>query len=103
MFDLEGKVTVITGAGSGIGKAIAERFAAQKAKVYLLDLNEQALVATTQGILAHGGQARAIACNVAEQVALVRTFEEIIGAEQRLDILVNSAGVAHIGKLDTTS
>src|SRR3546814_18224254 len=98
MFHLEGKVTVITGAGSGIGKAIAERFAAQKAKVYLLDLNEQALVATTQGILAPGGQARAIACNVAATVALVRTFEEIICAAQRIALPVNTPGVAHIDK-----
>lgn len=103
MFDLGGKITVITGAGSGIGKAIAERFAAQKARVYLLDLNEQALVATTQGILTHGGDARAIACNVADQAGLLSTFNEIIASEKRIDILVNSAGIAHIGKLDTTS
>lgn len=103
MFDLGGKIAVITGAGSGIGKAIAERFATQKAKVYLLDLNEQALVTTTQSILSHGGQSIAMACNVADQAELIRTFDQIIAAEKRIDILVNSAGISHIGKLDTTS
>lgn len=103
MFELGGKTTVITGAGSGIGKAIAERFATRGAKLYLLDLNEQALETTTANILARGGQARALRCNVADQAGVVRTFEEIINTEKRLDILVNSAGIAHIGKLDTTA
>src|SRR5687768_9970858 len=103
MFDLGKKITVVTGAGSGIGKAIAERFAAQNAKVYLLDLNEQTLNETRQHIISVGGSAQAMACNVANQQQVVSIFEEIIQKEQRLDILVNSAGIAHIGKLETTS
>lgn len=103
MFDLEGKITVITGAGSGIGKAIAERFAAQKSKVYLLDLNEQALVETTQGIAAAGGKAKSMTCNVVDQSGVVTIFDQIAASEKRIDILVNSAGIAHIGKLETTS
>ena len=103
MFDLDKKIAVITGAGSGIGKAIAERFAAQKAKVFLIDLNEQTLTQTSREITEAGGQAEAIPCNVAEKQAVVRTFEQIIAREKRLDILVNSAGIAHIGRLETTS
>ena len=103
MFDLGKKITVITGAGSGIGKAIAECFAAQKAKLYLLDLNEESLAQTTQNIVNLGGSAQSIPCNVADQQQVIRTFEKIIGQEKRLDILVNSAGIAHIGKLETTS
>lgn len=103
MFSLEKKITVITGAGSGIGKAIAELFAARKAKVFLLDLNDQALEETRKNILSNGGQATAMRCNVADQQEVSRVFASIVAEENRIDILVNSAGVAHIGRLDTTS
>lgn len=103
MFDLAKKITVITGAASGIGKAIAERFAEQKAKVYLLDLNEATLAQLKNEITSRGGHAEAMPCDVSDQQAVVGTFGQIIEKETRLDILVNSAGIAHIGKLDTTS
>src|SRR5688500_9551459 len=102
MFTLEKKITVITGAGSGIGKAIAELFATRNAKVFLLDLNEQALEETRQHIIANNGRATDIRCNVADQGEVTKIFNDIIVAENRIDILVNSAGIAHIGKLDTT-
>lgn len=103
MFDLGKKITVITGAGSGIGKAIAELFAAQKATVFMLDLNAEALEQTSKAIIENGGDARPVKCNVADQQEVVRIFEDIIQQSGRLDILVNSAGIAHIGKLETTS
>jgi NAD(P)-dependent dehydrogenase (short-subunit alcohol dehydrogenase family) len=103
MFDLGKKITVITGAGSGIGKAIAELFAARQARVYLLDLNGEALEETKNTIITSGGSAVAIRCNVADQQEVVNTFQQIIQQAGRIDILVNSAGIAHIGKLDTTS
>ena len=103
MFDLGKKITVITGAGSGIGKAIAELFAAQNATVFLIDLNAGALEAITQQITESGGVAYAVPCNVADQNEVVGAFQNIIRQHQRIDILVNSAGIAHIGKLETTS
>lgn len=103
MFDLDNKVTVITGAGSGIGKAIAELFAKRKARVFLLDLNGDALEQTRQGIVSSGGNAVALRCNVADQQEVIRVLEGIIAEVARIDVLVNSAGVAHIGKLETTS
>ena len=103
MFDLEKKVTVITGAGSGIGKAIAELFAAQRATVFLLDLNADTLEETTKQIASRGGKAFSIRCNVADQQEVAKVFQDIIQQENQLDILVNSAGIAHIGKLETTS
>lgn len=103
MFDLTKKITVITGAGSGIGKAIAELFATQGASLYLLDLNEQALNETHQAITSAGGAAVAVKCNVADQAEMNSTFQKIISQHERLDILVNSAGIAHIGKLETTA
>jgi NAD(P)-dependent dehydrogenase (short-subunit alcohol dehydrogenase family) len=103
MFDLEKKITVITGAASGIGKAIAELFAAQRATVCLIDLNEQALRATTETILASGGKGFSFPCDVTDQQKLSETFQRILDQVGRLDILVNSAGIAHIGRLETTS
>ena len=103
MFDLGKKITVITGAGSGIGKAIAELFAAQKATVFLLDVNSAGLEETTKYIVSNGGEAYARQCNVADQQEVIKVFQEIVSQAGRLDILINSAGIAHIGKLETTS
>lgn len=103
MFDLGKKITVITGAGSGIGKAIAELFAERGATVYLLDLNVEALEETKNAIITRGGNAVALRCNVADQREVVDTFQKIIQQAGRIDVLVNSAGIAHIGRLDTTS
>lgn len=103
MFDLGKKITVITGAGSGIGKAIAELFAAQNSTVFLLDLNVPGVEETKNIILSKGGMAHAISCNVAEQKEVTEIFQGIIREAGRVDILVNSAGIAHIGKLETTS
>lgn len=103
MFDLGKKITVITGAGSGIGKAIAELFAAQNAHVFLFDLNAQALDETRQAIVGKGGHATAVPCDVSDQQAVGKAIGQIISQHNRIDILVNSAGIAHIGKLETTS
>ncbi len=103
MFDLEKKITVVTGAASGIGKAIAELFARQKATVFLLDLNAEALDETKNIITASGGKAFSFQCNVTDQHEVTDTFQKIILQSGRMDILVNSAGIAHIGKLDTTT
>jgi Dehydrogenases with different specificities (related to short-chain alcohol dehydrogenases) len=102
MFDLEKKIAVITGAGSGIGKATAELFASRNAKVFLLDLNEQALNEVRQAVTSNGGEAYPILCNVVDQAEVLRTFKEIVQQASRIDILVNCAGIAHIGKLEST-
>ena len=103
MFDLGKKITVITGAGSGIGKAIAELFAARNATVVLLDLNQDAAEETRKHIISKGGQATALRCNVSDQQEVIAAFQKIIAQHQRLDILVNSAGISHIGRLETTA
>ena len=98
MFSLVNKKAVITGGGSGIGKAIAITFAAQGASVHVLELTTEAGADTAATIKAAGGQVTVHACNVASKEEVVAVFASI----GQLDILVNNAGVAHIGKADTT-
>jgi 2-keto-3-deoxy-L-fuconate dehydrogenase len=98
MFRLDNKKAVITGGGSGIGRAIAVMFAKQGADVHIIELNEQNAQETVEEIKVNGGRATAYSCNVADQKAVIATFDAI-GA---IDILVNNAGIAHIGKADTT-
>lgn len=98
MFSLAGKKAVITGGGSGIGRAISVLFAQQGAAVHIIELSEENAAATVQEIIAAGDSATAHSCNVANQADVLETFNKI-GA---LNILVNNAGIAHIGKADTT-
>ncbi len=99
MFSLAGKKAVVTGGGSGIGRAISVLFAQQGAEVHIIELSEENAAATVAEITAAGGKATAHSCNVAIQADVLETFNTI-GA---LNILVNNAGIAHIGKADTTS
>lgn len=103
LFSLNKKVAVVTGAGSGIGRAIAELFASQGAVVAIIELNQTAADEVANGIIAAGGKAEALACNVASQTDMVNVFNGIAQKFGSIDLLVNCAGIAHIGKLDTTS
>ncbi len=98
MFSLQGKKAVITGGGSGIGKAIAELFARKGAEVHIIELTEASAEAALQSIEQEGGKAFAHGCNVAVQSEVQRAFDQI-GPHH---ILVNNAGIAHVGKADTT-
>ena len=99
MFRLDNKTAVITGGGSGIGKAIATVFAKQGATVHIIELSEDHARDTANEIATAGGKIFTHGCNVANQKEVLATFEKI-GA---INILVNNAGIAHIGKADNTS
>jgi len=98
MFSLQNKKAVITGGGSGIGKAIAVLFAQQGAEVHIIELTAESAQAAVDEIKTNGNSVFAHACNVASQHEVLATFEKI----GNIHILVNNAGIAHVGKADTT-
>lgn len=99
MFSLKNKKAIITGGGSGIGQAISVLFAKQEAEVHIIELTKEGASGTISLIEAEGFQAFVHACDVSDHAAVKIIFEKI-GA---LNILVNNAGIAHIGKADTTT
>lgn len=99
MFDLTNKMALITGGGSGIGKAVCQLFARAGATVVVADVNNDAATETTASILQSGGKARPLLLDVSNQQLVVNSFNQL----GRIDILVNSAGISHIGRADTTS
>jgi 2-keto-3-deoxy-L-fuconate dehydrogenase len=101
-FRLEGKVAVVTGGGSGIGQAIALKFAAQGATIRVLELNESAAASTCQQIAAAGGIASPHLCDVTNQQDVKSSFEELFHRD-RIHILINNAGISHIGTVESTT
>jgi NAD(P)-dependent dehydrogenase (short-subunit alcohol dehydrogenase family) len=102
MFDLHEKVAVVTGAGSGIGAAIATLFARQGARVVVLDRHETAHT-TADTIRAAGGEAHARQCDVSSPDDVAAAFDAVVAETGRVDILVNNAGIAHVGTIEQTT
>lgn len=102
MFQLTGKVAIITGGGSGIGQAIAGLFASRGASVHVLEKNTALAEQTCQLITDRGERAFAHTCDVTDLREVQQVVDAVQSREGRIDILVCSAGIAHIGKLTTT-
>ena len=95
----ENKVAVVTGAGGGIGSAIARRLAAEGAFVVVTDVNETAAQAVAGGINADGGQASAIPADISDKEECVELVRRSLEVKSRIDVLVNNAGVNRRGNL----
>ena len=96
---LTGKNAVVTGAGSGIGRAIALRLAAEGARVTIFEAHAAAGEETAVQIRAAGGTARVLAVDVSNTPSMRSAFEQV----ERLDLLVNNAGISHVGNVLNTS
>ncbi len=101
-FRLDGKVAVVTGGASGIGEAIAERFAASGAGIWILDRDREKAEQTARAISSRGGNVKSIACDVADGQQVEQAFRDIT-RESPVNILVNNAGVSQIGSLEKTT
>ncbi len=99
LFRLDGDVAVVTGAGAGIGRSIAEVLAAAGAQVVAVDLDKGAADATAASIAAAGGKAIGVAADVASETGPAEAMEAAMAKFGRIDILVNNAGIYPPGTL----
>lgn len=103
IFSLKNKKAIVTGGGSGIGKAISTVFAKQGASVFILDMDEVGAKNTVEEIKNNGGSAFFKQCNIAMPKEATDTIASIVGPENKLDIVVNNAGIAHVGNVEQTT
>lgn len=96
---LKGKTVLITGAGRGLGAAMAEHLAARGADIALLDLDDAGLAAAQARCRAHGVRAQTFKCNVAVESDVVATFDAVVAAFGRLDGAIANAGILRDGLL----
>ena len=99
----EGKAALVTGAAMGLGAAIADAFAKEGAGVGLLDIDEPALTATVEGIVAGGGKAVACPGDVSKAEVTERAVNTVVAEYGGIDVLVNNAGVVRYGELPAFS
>jgi len=102
MFNLTGKKAIVTGGGSGIGKAIAITLANNGAEVSILELNKENGQKVADEIVSSGGNAKSISCNVSDLHSVTEAFNSVT-EKGDLDILINNAGIAHVGNVVDTS
>jgi len=98
-FSLQNKTALITGGGSGIGEAIAQTFANQDAKVFIIDQNLDAANKTANKINKKGLSAKAYKCDVSNNKNVSNVINEI-SKTSTIDILINNAGIAHVGNIE---
>ncbi len=104
MFDLTGKIALVTGAASGIGEATALTLAKAGAFVYVADLDEaNGERVATRIKMDDGGQAAFLKLNVAENDECLKAADTVYESHGKLDVLVNNAGIGHVGTIEQTT
>jgi NAD(P)-dependent dehydrogenase (short-subunit alcohol dehydrogenase family) len=103
MIELAGRVAVVTGGASGIGRAMAELFARERAKVVLADIDQHALAAVVQSIKARGGDALGVPIDVTDLESVQALAESAFKTFGKVNVLCNNAGVALWGGLETAT
>lgn len=101
LFDLAGKVAVVTGASSGLGADAARAYAAQGADVALLARRKEKLDEVVKEITATGRKAIAVQCDVSKEDSVKAAVEEVLNHFGKIDILLNNAGIAQGGSVET--
>jgi NAD(P)-dependent dehydrogenase (short-subunit alcohol dehydrogenase family) len=101
-FSLSNKTAIVTGGGSGIGKAIGETFAEMGASVHILDMNELEGTKTANEITKKHSPAFFYQCDVSKSDEVEKVFKEIHAINDGIDILINNAGIGFVGNIENT-
>ncbi|MDL2261499.1 SDR family oxidoreductase [Methanimicrococcus sp. OttesenSCG-928-J09] len=101
LFNLDGKVAIVTGASSGLGLSAAKAFAENGASVALLARRKDKLTKGVEEIIAAGGKAIAVECDVTDEEQVKKAVDEVVKEFGTVHILLNNAGVAQLGTVET--
>ncbi len=103
MLDFSDSSCIVTGGGQGIGRNISLRFADRGASVHILEIDVDKGKETVEDIRSDGGQATLHETDVADQAQVYEAFEEIDQEESSVDVVINNAGISHVGTIEETT